>query len=131
MKKPYEKPAFFAESYRLTTSVAACEYHIGDPDKQEALDIVTGVDYCPVEDKGHWYDRSPVFAKIQRNTTVFNDGPDNYNGCEYDWAGINSQVVASNKDDDATYRSFGAAFYGATADNPNHAAAYKTQVFYS
>lgn len=129
MKRAYEKPAFAAEQYQLTNSIAACQYHIDDPDTQKALVIEKGKSYCGVGDGGHDYGKSPVYDLLQRNTTVFNDGTADTNGCECDWNG--GKVTLNYEGKKYTYKTFGDAFYGAVAGNPNHEAAYEKKVFFS
>lgn len=108
MKKVYSTPVFTVEEYSFNDSIAACEMHYGDPDSNTPITINEGDSLCPVGDKGHAAGGGTI--KVFP-VTIFGDN------CSFNWNG--------------TKESFGKAFYGATAGNPNHYPAINGKTFWS
>lgn len=123
MKKIYVTPQFYAENYKVVSSIAACDYHVGDSDTKP-LTIQAGDSMCPVGDNGHHAGQGNI-PKDNFPLMLFNDGIVGQQ-CTYDWNGGN--VTGP---DGVSYGSFGGAFYGAEAKNENHRPAHGGQAFFS
>lgn len=123
MKKIYVTPQFYAENYKVVSSIAACDYHVGDSDTKP-LTIQAGDGMCPVGDGGHAAGKGNI-PKSEFPLTLFNDGIDGQQ-CPYDWDGGNVTNSVGT-----SYGSFGKAFYGAEASNDNHRPGHGGQAFFS
>lgn len=125
MKREYAKPLFYAEKYMVASSIASCDYHVGDSDT-EPLTIKAGEGMCPVGDSGHEAGKKKANIPVENYPlTLFNDGIEGTE-CQYDWSGGN--VTGP---DGVSYGDFGKAFYGATASNDNHRPGYGGRAFFS
>lgn len=140
MKKIYESPAFFAEAYSFSDSIAKCEYHI---DQNSVVPITIGQNVCGANDhNGHKYggqqgnsgniavnDTSNQFTTL----TLFNDLHDvgdnvDHSRCQFDWDYSTNTVYGP---DGTNYGTFAAAFYGNESNVDRHGPGYKGSAFYS
>lgn len=113
MKKHYEKPVFFAESYHLTVSVSSCDFFSPSPVYEErSVQIETGEYLSPTQNSAPGYGGAGSDGgNLQKagidSVILFNDGPAG-KSCEFDWNGKNGNVIGPDGHD---YGSYEQAFY--------------------
>lgn len=129
MKKIYEKPSFFAEEYRVSSSIAAC-----GASSKEAIAMVYETNYCDHGSQctnGHKFSEKKAADSTKQLYNVYIEN-DNFaylftssnNTCEFEWDSKDANVMPMDL-------SFSQAFYGNGSSNGGHQPGHNGAAFFS
>ena len=128
MKKIYEKPSFFAEEYRVASSIAAC----GASSKDE-IAMEYGKNYCDngSQCKGHTFSQKHANKSTKECYDIFTEHDSfaylftsSNTTCEFTWDSKDANVMPMDL-------SFSEAFYGNGSSNGGHQPGHDGAAFFS
>lgn len=158
-KRPYEKPVYIAQTYATASSIAKCDYQVGDPGGvTSALELVKDTtSLCAVGDNGHIVgqdNKNPEVNKYWGYATNNNAAGDkaflfdstNF-ACDFVWNGQNGAVHGWGSSVDSLIydpgqrtstsgltrlgEKFLLFFTGNQPNNDNHRPGYEGKAFFS